>query len=215
MPDILEAARASARGGADWITVHLRQDRRHIQDEDVYILKNKGPLPLNFEMAAAEEIVAIALNVKPWCACLVPEKRQELTTEGGLDVAGGSAVISSAVRRLKKSGIEVSLFIDPDTEQVRASHESGADAVELHTGAYANAFGEQKKAELARITAGAQEAYSLGLKVNAGHGLDYDNVKAVSAIKEISELNIGYSIVCRAVFTGLETAVREMKSVIS
>jgi pyridoxine 5-phosphate synthase len=214
IPDLMEAARAAAAGGADGITIHLRQDRRHIQDADVYDLKKNGPLPINLEMAAVDEIVKIALEVCPQSACLVPEKRQELTTEGGLNVAGNLKKITKTVEKLQTAGIEVSLFIDPDPEQIEASATAGADAIELHTGSYANANDTEKESELEKIVSGAKLGLSKGLKVNAGHGLDYTNVIPVKNIDGISDLNIGYSIICRSVFVGLEQAVKEMKDLL-
>lgn len=212
IPDILDAAHAVYSGGADSITVHLREDRRHIQDEDVFLLKDKGPLPINFEMSASEEIVNIAIKLLPRSACIVPEKREELTTEGGLDVASDTQKIKSVIERLKAVGIEVSLFIDPNEKQVKASAFVGADAVELHTGKFANEF--PSSPEWIRIKEAAAYAAQAGLKVNAGHGLDYSNVSEICSIAEISELNIGYSIVCNAVFVGLEKAVRDMKKLL-
>lgn len=215
IPDIVEAARAAVRGGADGITVHLRQDRRHIQDEDVVRLKKELPdVPLNLEMAAVDEIIDIARNLKPECVCIVPEKREELTTEGGLDVVQNFSGIERAVDILKSAGIEVSLFIDPLPAQIDASKSSGADAVELHTGGYANKTGSGRQDELEKLKAGVLRGLKAGLKVNAGHGLDYENVQAVKEIDGLSDLNIGYSIVCRAVFVGLESAVREMKELL-
>ncbi|MFC2061429.1 pyridoxine 5'-phosphate synthase [Elusimicrobiota bacterium] len=215
IPDIMEAARAVHGGGADSITVHLRQDRRHIQDEDVNMLKKDGSLPLNLEMAAVDEIVEIALNLKPESVCIVPEKREELTTEGGLDVAGNLQRIKEVTSRLSEKGIEVSLFIDPDIEQVDASAEAGAAAVELHTGKYANTAGEIQKKELDKLINAARHGMEKGLKINAGHGLDYRNVGPIKNIEGVSDLNIGYSIVCRSVFTGLQQAVRDMKDLLS
>jgi pyridoxine 5-phosphate synthase len=214
IPDIMKAAKAVAAGGADGITIHLRQDRRHIQDEDVYNLKNNGALPINLEMAAVEEIIKIALDIKPASACLVPEKRQELTTEGGLDVVSNFDKIKKTIDELKSTNIEVSLFIDPQPDQIEASVKSGADAIELHTGSYANVDNINKGAELEKLKTSVKQGFESGLKVNAGHGLDYENVTAIKNIGSISDLNIGYSIICRAIFVGLETAVREMKNLL-
>ncbi len=214
IPDIVQAARAVSAGGADIITVHLRRDRRHIQDSDLYLLKKNSPLPLNMEMAADRDITGIALDVRPASVCLVPENRMELTTEGGLNVKESASALEETLPVLKKAGIEVSFFIDPLKEQVRASYEAGADAVELHTGSYADSGPETLEAELNRLREAAALAVELGLKLNAGHGLDYSNLIPVRDIPGISELNIGYSIVCRAIFTGLEAAVREMKELI-
>ncbi|NLB34666.1 MAG: pyridoxine 5'-phosphate synthase [Elusimicrobia bacterium] len=213
IPDILEAAYAVERGGGDSITIHLREDRRHIQDEDAFILKNQGPLMINFEMSAAEEMVNIALKLHPRSVCLVPEKREELTTEGGLDVLGDFERIKEVTGRLSEAGIEVALFLDSDEKQIDAAARVGAAAVELHTGRYANSFSESD-AELKRLIKAAQLATSMGLIVNAGHGLNYSNVKEICAIEGVNELNIGYSIVCRAIFVGLESAVREMRQLI-
>ncbi len=214
IPDIVQAACAVAAGGADSITVHLRLDRRHINDEDVYRLKKENILPLNLEMAASEEIVKIALDVKPAYACIVPEKRQELTTEGGLDVASNRDILVKTAEKLKESEIEVAFFIDPSVESVREAASCGADAVELHTGRYANSSGRERQTELKKLKSAAAETLKLGMKLNAGHGLNYDNINPVKEIEGMSDLNIGYSIVCRAVFTGLESAVREMVSLI-
>ncbi|MEA3506766.1 MAG: pyridoxine 5'-phosphate synthase [Elusimicrobiota bacterium] len=214
IPDILKAARAAKRGGADGLTVHLRQDRRHIQDSDVYRLKEKAGLPLNLEMAAVSEIIDIALDVNPASVCMVPEKREELTTEGGLDAAGNQGKLKEAVTEFKKKGIEVSLFIDPDSDQIAAAAAVGADTVEIHTGAYANAPESKKAYHIEIIKAAAESAAGKGLKVNAGHGLDYDNVSGVKEIELFSEFNIGYSIICRAIFTGLEEAVYGMKALL-
>jgi len=212
-PDIIEAARAVERGGGDSITVHLREDRRHIQDEDVFNLKNNGPLPINFEMCAADEIVEIAIKLRPRSVCIVPEKREELTTEGGLDVEGDLNRIKEVTGRLIAAGIEVALFIDPEEKQIDAAIRAGAAAVELHTGRFANSFPESG-AEARRLVETARIAAAMGITVNAGHGLNYSNVGEICAIEQINELNIGYSIICRAVFVGLESAVREMRELI-
>ncbi|MGM0441235.1 MAG: pyridoxine 5'-phosphate synthase [Elusimicrobiota bacterium] len=214
IPNLLKAAVEVKKGGADNLTVHLREDRRHIQDDDVYLLKRENILPINLEMADTPRIVQIALEVKPESVCLVPEKREELTTEGGLDVKNNLDSLKSTVDSLKKSGIEVSMFIDPDSQQIEASREAGADSVELHTGSYANAVKKDRDILFNEIKKGAGLAYEKNLKVNAGHGLNYKNVKPVAGIDIISDLNIGYSIVCRSVFTGLKKAVREMKNLI-
>jgi pyridoxine 5-phosphate synthase len=211
VPDILKAALAAKEGGADGLTVHLRQDRRHIQDRDVFNLKENSGLPLNLEMAAVDEIINIALEVKPSSVCMVPEKREELTTEGGLDAAGNKEKIRTVVNKFRKEDIEVSLFIDPDIKQIKAAAEVGADTVEIHTGAYANALPDKKEEHIKIIARSAEAALKEGLKVNAGHGLDYSNVSAVKETDVFSEFNIGYSIICRGVFTGLEVAVRDMK----
>ena len=210
-PDIIGAAGIVEDAGADGITVHLREDRRHIQDKDVYLLRKKIKTRLNLEMAVSEPIVKIALKVKPDSSCLVPEKRRELTTEGGLDVYGQKSKVKKVVKRLKKKGIIVSLFIDPEEKQVKAAKEVGADYVELHTGLYAAAkTKDQHKDELERVQQAAKMARKLSLGVNAGHDLTYRNVVPIAAIDDIEELNIGHNIVARAVFVGLEQAVREM-----
>ena len=214
-PDPLRAAEAAIRGGADQITVHLREDRRHIQDADVSALKASISVPLNLEMAAVDPIAEIACGVKPTTATLVPERRMELTTEGGLKVVGNDA-LPGIVGRLRGAGIQVSLFVDPDVEEVRASRELGVDAVELHTGSYCEeSTDDGRERELARIREAASCATSLDLKVAAGHGLHYDNTRRlVELIPEIEEYNIGHAIVARAVFVGIEGAVREMKTLL-
>ncbi|HEA47498.1 MAG TPA: pyridoxine 5'-phosphate synthase [bacterium] len=213
-PDPLAAALLAQRAGADSIIIHLREDRRHIQDRDVEILRKKVKR-LNLEMAVAKEILKIACEVRPDQATLVPEKRRELTTEGGLDVAGNPKKISKAVKRLKKKGILVSLFIDPDLRQVIASAKSGAQMVELHTGCYAEAKSRKNKdKELKRIVRAAREAQELGLEVSAGHGLTYQNVSQIVKIPEIEELNIGHNIIARAVMVGINQAVKEMLNLI-
>lgn len=213
-PDVVAAARAARAGGADSLTVHLREDRRHIQDKDVSLLRKEKGLRLNLEMAATEEMVRIARVVRPDSVCLVPEKRQELTTEGGLNVERELSRLREIVRKIKGKGIVVSLFIDPDPAQLQAAKDAGADWVELHTGAYAGAAGEARGAELAKIEKAGALALGLGLGLNAGHGLDYDNVGPVARLPRMQELNIGFSIIARALFVGLETAVREMKSLV-
>ena len=215
-PDPVRAAFLAELGGADGITVHLREDRRHIQDRDVRLLMKTVRTCVNLELAATSEILDLACEWKPMQATLVPEKRQEVTTEGGLDLstAEGRAAIARAVERLRAAGIRTSLFIDPDDAAIRASADMGVDAVELHTGEYANTRGEERRGRLARLGQGASLARSLGVDVHAGHGLTYENVGPVAAIGEIEELNIGHSIVSRAVFTGLEAAVREMATLI-
>ncbi len=210
VPNLLAAVLEGVRGGAKGITVHLREDRRHIQDRDVYLLKRKLKIPLNLEMSVAPEIVRVAIRVKPEKACLVPEKRKELTTEGGLDVVGAKTKIRAVVSKLKRSGIVVSLFIDPDLEQIQAAREAGADYIELHTGVYAHAQKKKKKTELARLKKAAAFAHLLGLRVNAGHGLNYANVKPIAKLSYIEELNIGHAIIARSIFVGIREAVREM-----
>ena len=211
-PDPVAAAVLAELGGADGITVHLREDRRHIQDRDVQILRRTVKTRLNLEMAVAEPIVAMALATVPEMATLVPERREEVTTEGGLDVAGGAARVADVCRRLRAAGITVSLFIDPDEAQVRAAATAGAGFVEFHTGRYADARGEEAVArELHQLKAMARLARELGLRVNAGHGLDYMNIAPIAALPGLEEVNIGHSIIGRAVFVGLATAVREMR----
>lgn len=213
-PSVLEAARQVITGGAEGITIHLREDRRHIQDADVRAVAKKIPVPLNLEMSIAPDVVRVACQVKPEKACLVPEKRQELTTEGGLDVFGQHKKIQKVVERLQKNKILVSLFIDPIPAQIRASYAVGADYIELHTGTYANAKGKKRASELRRLKEGAKLAHELGLGVNAGHGLDYQNVKPIARLPHLYELNIGHSIVSESVFCGLKSATRKMKRLI-
>ena len=211
-PDPVAAAVLATLGGADGITVHLREDRRHVQDRDVLVLRETVTTRLNLEMAASDEIVAIALGVKPDEATLVPEKRQELTTEGGLDVIANERAVRAAVERLKAGGIHVSLFIDPDPKQVDASQKLGADAIEFQTASYSEAVGEGPVTrELDKLRAATAHAKGLGLHVHMGHGLNYWNVQPVVRIAGVEELNIGHSIVARAVLVGMERAVREMK----
>jgi len=214
-PDILAAAEECRAGGAHGITVHLREDRRHIQDADVFSLREWGKLPLNLEMADNPEIVDIALEVLPDEVCLVPERRQELTTEGGLDVRSAGASLKHTVRRLLQKSVRVSLFIDPDPAQIEAAAGTGAPCIELHTGRYCDAAGVAAEAELARLIDAARLAHSLGLQVNAGHGINYDNIAGVLRIPHLHTLNIGHSIVCRAVFVGLRAATREMLQAIA
>ena len=210
-PDPVAAALLCELAGAHSITVHLREDRRHIQDRDVEILRRVVRTRLNLEMAVAEEIIACAERVKPDNSCLVPEKREELTTEGGLDVAGNEEKVRAAVARLQKAGIIVSLFIDPDEVQIKAAANVGADFIELHTGAYAEARGGQaKKEELNKLIEGGRLATTVGLRVNAGHGLTYQNVRPILSIPSLEELNIGHSIISRAVLVGMERAVGDM-----
>ncbi len=211
-PDPIQAALLAERCGADVITLHLREDRRHIQDRDVEILRERLATRMNLEAAITEEMLAFACRIGPQDVCLVPERRQELTTEGGLDVAGHLAEVTAACRRLAAAGIRVSLFIDPQPAQLDAALAAGAPVVELHTGRYADApAGEQQGRELARIRKAATYGHGLGLKVNAGHGLHFGNVGAVAAIPEIAELNIGHALVAEAIFMGWENAIREMK----
>jgi len=211
-PDPVHAALAAEMAGADSITLHLREDRRHIQDHDVRSLKGLLKTRMNLEMAVTDEMVGIAGEVQPADCCFVPERRQEVTTEGGLDAASQIERLKKATATLSARGIRVALFIDPDPQQIEAAAQIGAPAVELHTGSYAESTGSQQATELERLHAGARHASSLGLEVHAGHGLNYHNVQPVAAIREIVELNIGHAIVARAVFDGLPTAVREMKT---
>ena len=209
-PSLLEAAALCEKAGAHGITIHLREDRRHIQDADVYALRETLSTRMNLEMANHPDIVNIALEVKPEEVCLVPERRQELTTEGGLDVVGQRDALAPVVEALSEAGIAVSLFIDPDAQQVEAASAIGAPTIELHTGAYADHTGTERKKELARLTDAAQRAHTLGLVVNAGHGLTLENVDPILTIPYLNTLNIGHSIVCRALFVGIEQATREM-----
>ncbi len=212
-PDPVHAAEIAERAGAAGITIHLREDRRHIKDRDVRILRETLQTRMNLEMAVTEEMIEIALQTQPEYVCLVPEKREELTTEGGLDVAGQLDKIQSATQRLVAAGIKVSLFIDADHVQIEAAKVCGAPFIELHTGKYADAETEvEQQVELARIAQAAKYAAGLGITVNAGHGLTYHNVAAIAALPEIYELNIGHSIIGRAVFDGLEKAVADMKA---
>jgi pyridoxine 5-phosphate synthase len=210
-PDPLYAALAAEEAGADSITLHLREDRRHIQDRDVTAMREALQTRMNLEMAVTDEMVRIARHVRPQDACLVPESRQEVTTEGGLDVVGQKARVKDAVAALAASAIRVSLFIDPEVAQIEAARAAGAPVIELHTGAYAEAAGAGRARELERLRTAAKVAASLGLRVNAGHGLNYHNVEPIAAIPEIIELNIGHAIVARAIIDGLAKAVRDMK----
>lgn len=211
-PDPVRAARLAVAAGADGITAHLREDRRHISDEDIVRLGKEIPLPLNLEMAATEEMLDIALRHVPHACCIVPERREELTTEGGLDVAGQHNQLKSFVDRLRDSGIRVSLFIDPDRKQVDAAKSLGAPVVELHTGAYAEAGGADKAGELDRLAEAARYGSGLGLEMHAGHGLTYDNVGPVAAIPELVELNIGHFLVGEAIFCGLADSIKRMRA---
>jgi pyridoxine 5-phosphate synthase len=212
-PDVVAAALAAERGGADGITVHLREDRRHIQDADVTALIGAVTTKVNLEMAVTPEMVTIACRMRPADACLVPERREELTTEGGLDVAGHCEAVAEAVRRLTETGIRVSLFVDPDPRQIEAAIRVSAAAVEIHTGAYADArSAEEREREFSRIRGVVLQAHAAQLIVNAGHGLTEENVTAIAAMPEIHELNIGHSLVARALFVGIEAATREMKA---
>jgi pyridoxine 5-phosphate synthase len=215
-PDPVRAAVLCELGGADGITVHLREDRRHIQDRDVELLMQTARTVVNLELAAASDVLELAERWKPHQATLVPERREEVTTEGGVALESEAARqwLGEAVRRLKEAGIRTSLFIDPDADAVRASRDLGADAVELHTGEYANTRGAERQEQLARLRRAAALGRSVGLGVHAGHGLTYENVTPVAAIAEIEELNIGHSIISRSVFTGIERATREMAEIL-
>jgi pyridoxine 5-phosphate synthase len=214
-PDPLRAAEIAIAAGADGITAHLREDRRHIRDEDIARLKARITKPLNMEMAATAEMVAIAINTRPHAACIVPERREERTTEGGLDVAGQAAQIAAVVADLKPAGIRVSLFIAPDTAQIEAAAKVGAPVIEIHTGAWCDALRDRcdvaAAAEFARITAGVAVAQRLGLEVHAGHGLDYATAETIAALPQIVELNIGHAMIGEAIFSGLGTVVGTMR----
>ena len=214
-PDPVQFAFLAELGGADSITVHLREDRRHIQDRDIFLLKDTIKTKLNLEMAATEEMLAISKKLLPDLVTLVPEKREEITTEGGLDVKNNQKYLKNFVTNLKSSNIEVSAFIDPVDDQITSSGEIGFDFIELHTGKYAELSGSEQYKELQRIIESTHLANDLGLVVNAGHGLNYNNVKKIASINNMNELNIGHSIVARALAVGLEKAVREMKALIS
>jgi len=210
-PSVIEAAAVAERAGADAITIHLREDRRHIQDRDVELLAELLNTRMNLELAVTDEMLAVAESLQPADVCLVPERRQELTTEGGLDVVAGRLAVTQACRRLTEAGIRTSLFVDPQPDQLRAAADCGAAVVELHTGRYADASGRAQSEELRRLADAVELGQSLDLMVNAGHGLNYHNVAAVAALTGIGELNIGHAIVARAVITGLAAAVNEMK----
>ena len=214
-PEVIQAALLAEQGGADGITAHLREDRRHIQDRDIDMLKAMLSTRLNLEMAVTDEMVAIACRVRPGACCLVPERREELTTEGGLDVVGNFDRVRAASQALGESEVEVSLFIDADPRQIEAAAKTGAPVIELHTGHYADADSvTAREFELNRLMQAAEQADALGLRVNAGHGLHYHNVGPICRIPMVRELNIGHAIIARAVFTGLERAVADLKSII-
>ncbi len=213
-PDPVWAASLAEMGGADGITMHLREDRRHIQDRDVRLLRETVTVKLNLEMACTPEMVDFALQIKPDQATLVPEKREEVTTEGGLDIVSNRSTVATAVRRLKDAGVEVSLFLDPDASQIEMAKNVGADAVELHTGQYSLALGTQFDESLATLQQAAKQIRDLEMTLHAGHGLNYQNVQPVARIPEMSELNIGHSIVARSLMVGFERAVRDMKGCI-
>ncbi len=215
-PSPLEAARLCEEGGADGLTIHLREDRRHIQDADLFALKEMVQVPLNLEMANSPEIVQIALQARPDEVCLVPERREELTTEGGLDAAGQLAALRPTIQQLTDAGIRVSLFIEPSEKQIEAAVHLKVPVVELHTGRYCELAGGAKEAELLRLASAAEWGHTEGLQINAGHGLNYDNLRAfVLEVPYLDTLNIGHSIVARAVMTGMAAAVREMKALLS
>lgn len=211
-PDPVRAAILAASAGADGITAHLREDRRHISDDDILRLSEEVNLPLNLEMAPTDEMVEIALRHRPHAACLVPEKRQELTTEGGLDVAVNHNLVAPIVRRLAEAGIRVSLFIDPDPIQIAVARELGAQVVELHTGSYCEAEGEERTRELARLQSAADHGTELGLECHAGHGLSFETVGSIAAIPGLAELNIGHFLVGEAIFGGLDSSIRRMRA---
>ena len=214
-PSVLDAAIIAQRAGASAITIHLREDRRHIKDTDLNEIKNNIKTNINLEMAATQEMQRIALQNKPYSCCIVPEKRQEVTTEGGLDVYSQEEYMKNFIKPLQQAGIIISLFIDPDEKQIFSAHNCGADFIELHTGAFANAFGsENEKEEFEKLKTAAALAQNLGIKVNAGHGLNYENVHCMHKIDGLVELNIGHSIISRAVFVGLERAINEMRELI-
>jgi len=213
-PDPIQAAKLAVEAGADGITAHLREDRRHISDKDIARLKKEISVPLNLEMAATEEMLATALKTKPDYACIVPEKRNEVTTEGGIDVVRGKKKLVKFVEKLRGANIKVSLFVDPVLAQVKAANEIGAGIVELHTGSYCNAHGVAKKKELERILKAAEICDELGLECHAGHGLTFDNVRPIAAIPNIVELNIGHFLIGEAIFIGLKDAIIKMRKII-
>lgn len=214
-PSILEAAFEAKAGGADSITLHVREDRRHMQDDDARLVRREVNLPLNFELANTAEMVDFACDLRPDFACLVPEKREEVTTEGGLDVIGNLESLRERIPELQDAGIQVSLFIDSDEDQIRASADLGAEMIELHTGAFALTTGAEHKCEIKRLQVGADLGNSLGLKVNVGHGIHLENIKDLFYIKNLKEFNVGHTLVSRSVFIGLRAAVAEMKAVMS
>jgi pyridoxine 5-phosphate synthase len=212
LPDPVHAALAAELAGADSITLHLREDRRHIQDDDVRVMRGLLKTHMNLEMAVTDEMLAIAAEVRPGDCCFVPERREEVTTEGGLDVASQIPRLQDAVTQLAAKGIRVALFIDPELRQIDAAARIGAPAIELHTGAYADCRGSRQATELERLHSAARHAAGLGLEVHAGHGLDYNNVQPVASIREVVELNIGHAVMSRALFDGLANAVRDIKA---
>ena len=211
-PSILEAALEAKAGGADSITVHVREDRRHMQDDDARLVRREVDLPLNLELANTPEMVAFACDLKPDFACLVPEKREEITTEGGLDVVGNLEALRKTISELQSAGIQVSLFIDPDESQIKAAANLGAEMIELHTGTFALTIGKEHESEITRLQSGAEFGTSLGLRVNAGHGIHLENIKNLFSVKNLKELNVGHTLVSRSIFIGLRAAVAEMKT---
>lgn len=211
-PSILEAALEAKAGGADSITVHVREDRRHMQDDDARLVRREVDLPLNLELANTPEMVAFACDLKPDFACLVPEKREEITTEGGLDVVGNLEALRKTISELQSAGIQVSLFIDPDESQIKAAANLGAEMIELHTGTFALTIGKEHESEITRLQSGAEFGTSLGLRINAGHGIHLENIKDLFSVKNLKELNIGHTLVSRGIFIGLRAAVAEMKA---
>lgn len=210
-PSVLEAAREAIAGGADSITIHVREDRRHMQDADARLIRREIDHPLNLELANTPEMVAFACDLKPDFACLVPEKREEVTTEGGLDVTGNLETLRETIPALQKAGIKVSLFIDPEPDQIRAAATLGAEMIELHTGTFALTTGAEHEREVARLQAGAELGTELGLQVNAGHGIHLENLTSLFSVKNLKEFNVGHTLVARALFIGLRAAVAEMK----
>jgi pyridoxine 5-phosphate synthase len=214
-PDPVTAAVIAQQAGADGITAHLREDRRHIKDNDIERLMAELNIPLNFEMAATDEMLAIATRLKPASSCIVPEKREELTTEGGLDVIGSYDHLKGYIAKLHDAGVSVSLFIDPDVAQIKASKELGADKIELHTGSYVEASDEDQQHELERLKVGAAYSAQIGIELHAGHGLNYETVEAVAAIPEFTEFNIGHFLIGEAIFVGLEDAINKMRKLMN
>ena len=214
-PSVLEAAKEAMAGGADSITLHVREDRRHMQDADARAVRKEIPLPLNLEMAATPAMLEFALSLKPDYVCLVPERREEITTEGGLDVAGKVEELRPIVAALQANGSKVSMFIDPDAAQVAASAAIGACMVELHTGKFANTLGAERAAETVRLVQAAEQAHALGLEVHAGHGIQISNLAELNSVPHLTELNIGHTIISRAIFCGLTAAVSEIKAAIN
>lgn len=214
-PSPVDAAEDSKAGGADSITIHVRGDRRHMQEADAYRVREACELPLNFEMGNTREMIDIALKLKPEYVCLVPETREEVTTEGGLDVAGLFEELKPTLAELQGAGIKVSMFIDPEEDQVEASSKIGAEMIELHTGCFANAFGDERKVEVERLAKAAIKGHELGLQVNAGHGINYDNIKDLYDVPHLVEFNIGHSIIARSVRVGMKQAVAEMRELMN